>query len=72
MAEEQIHAVVELNRAETTPGACHSHNFCDQFGLLGLPAAQHYPVPEVGMALYGVPWDLAWNLTKGRDFHIAR
>ncbi|MBH2009096.1 MAG: hypothetical protein I8H71_05295 [Xanthomonadaceae bacterium] len=69
---EQMQAVVERNRAETALGACHSHDFYDQFcALRGLPVARHGLAAEVGMALYGVLWDQAWNLAKERDFHIA-
>lgn len=72
LTEEQKQAVVERNRAETVPGARHSHNFCDQSGALrGLPAARHGPAAEVDMALYDVLWDQAWNLAKGPDFRIA-
>jgi hypothetical protein len=29
LIEEQMQAVVERNRAERAPRACHSHDFCD-------------------------------------------
>lgn len=29
LTEEQLAEVVRLNLAETSPGICHSHDFCD-------------------------------------------
>ncbi|MBS0499410.1 MAG: hypothetical protein JSR74_03680 [Proteobacteria bacterium] len=65
LTEVQMQAVVERNRAETAPGACHSHDFCDANMVLYQVFLRH------GMDLYGALWDQAWNLAKGWDFRIA-
>lgn len=72
LTHAQMQAVVERNRAETAPGACHSHDFCDANIVLYEVFLWHGmdPVAEGGMDLYGALWDQAWNLAKARDFRI--
>lgn len=73
LTEAQMQAVVERNRAETAPGACHSHDFCDANMFLYDVFLRHGmdPAAEGGMDLYGSLWDQTWNLAKGQDFRIA-
>ena len=73
LTEEQMQAVVERNRAETVPGAGHSHDFCDANMVLYEVFLRHGmdPAAEGGMDLCRALWDEAWNLAKERDFRIA-
>ncbi len=73
LTEAQMQAVVERNQAETAPGACHSHDFCDANMVLYEVFLRHGmdPAAEGGMDLYGALWDKVWNMAKGRDFRIA-
>lgn len=73
LAAEKMQAVVERNRAETAPGACQSHDFCDASTALYEVLLRHRldPAAEGTMDLYGVLWDQAWSLATGRDFRIA-
>jgi hypothetical protein len=73
LGPEQMREVVERNRAETAPGVCHSHDFCDANMVLYEVIMRHGmdPVSEDGMEGHGALWDQAWNLAKSREFQIA-
>lgn len=72
LGPEQMRKVVERNRTETTPGICHSHDFCDANMVLYAVFLHHDmdPASEGGMELHGALWDQAWNLAKSRDFRV--
>lgn len=73
LGREQMREVFERNRAETAPGVCHSHDFCDANMVLYEVFMRHSidPVSEEGMERHGALWDQAWNLAKSREFRIA-
>lgn len=50
LTEEQMQAVVERNRAETAPGACHLHDFCDNRTTLDEVFLLHGMDPAAGAA----------------------
>jgi hypothetical protein len=68
----QKRKVVERNRAETAPRACHSHDFCDATMVVYAVFLRHRMdrASEGGMELHGALWDQAWNLAKSRDFRV--
>lgn len=51
LTEEQMQSISEGNHAETAPGACHQHDFCDSNMLLYEVFVRHGmdPAAEVGM-----------------------
>ena len=68
--EEQMAEVVRRNRAEASPGICHSHDFCDANMFL-YDVFMKYgmnPVEEGGMDRWGDLWDRAWNMAKASEF----
>ena len=71
LIEEQMVDVVRRNLAETSPGICHSHDFCDANMFL-YDVFMKYgmnPVEEGGMDRWGDLWDRAWNTAKGAGFN---
>lgn len=73
LTPEQMEEVVERNSSETSPGICHSHDFCDAnmflhevFMKFGMDVAD-----EGGMEKYGYLWDQAWNLAKSHGFQLT-
>lgn len=70
LTEDQMTEIIRRNLAETSPGICHSHDFCDANMFL-YDVFMKYgmnPVEEGGMGRWGGLWDSAWNLAKGRGF----
>lgn len=71
LTEEQMVEIVRRNLAETSPGICHSHDFCDANMFL-YDVFMKYgmnPVEEGGMDRWGDLWDDAWNMAKGAGFN---
>ena len=72
LSDEQMAEVVRRNRAELSPGICHSHDFCDANMFL-YDVFMKYgmnPVEEGGMDRWGELWDRAWNMAKAAEFKI--
>ena len=72
LTPEQMEQVVERNRAEKSPGVCHSHDFCDANMFL-YDVFMKYgmnPVEEGGMDRWGDLWDRSWNMAKAAEFKI--
>lgn len=55
LGPEQMREVVERNRAETAPGVCHSHDFCDANMVIYAVFLRHGmdPASEKGMERHG-------------------
>ncbi len=72
ITEEQMAEVIRRNRAEASPGICHSHDFCDANMFL-YDVFMKYgmnPVEEGGLDRWGDLWDRAWNMAKAAEFKI--
>jgi len=70
LTEVQMAEVVRLNRAEHSPGVCHSHDFCDANMVLYEVFMQYgmNPVAGGGLDRWGDLWDRSWNLAKAAGF----
>lgn len=74
LTSDQMRQVVERNQAETNPGVCHSHDFCDAnivmhevFMARGLDlSAEDCPPEWVDL------WNRAWDLAKARGFRMFK
>ena len=73
LTAEQMSEVLARNRAETHPGICHTHDFCDAnmvmhevFLSYGIDCAD-----QGSMDKWGQVWDAAWSLAKARAFHVC-
>ncbi len=66
--------MVERNRAETGPGVCHSHDFCDANMVVYAVFLRHgmAPASEEGMERQGALRDQAWNLANRRGTFESR
>lgn len=64
--------VVERNRAEMAPRACHSHDFCDVNTVDYAVFLRHGtdPVREEAMERQRALSEQAWNLASARDFRV--
>ena len=73
LGPHNMREVVERNRAETAPGCCHSHDFCDANMVLYEVFLRHgmSPATEEGMERHGALWNQTWNLAKSREFRVA-
>ncbi len=73
LTEEQIAEVVRRNLAETSPGICHSHDFCDANMVLHEVFMKYgmNPVEEGGMDRWGDLWNRTWNMAKGSGFKVS-
>lgn len=70
LTAEQMEQVIQRNAAETHPGICHSHDFCDA-NMAMLEAAELFGLDcdscihdEAANRL----WNAAWNLAKAKAF----
>lgn len=72
LSKEELKELVLRNRTETTPGICHSHDFCDANMLLHEVFLKHGMdiADEGGRERWGEMWDAAWNLAKSKEFWI--
>ena len=70
LTEEQMAEVVQLNCAETSPGICHSHDFCDANMVLYDVFMKNgmNPVEEGGIDRWGALWNRTWNMAKESEF----
>lgn len=71
LTEEQMVEIIRRNLAETLPGICHSHDFCDANMFL-YDVFMKYgmnPVEEGGMDRWGNLWDRTWNMAKDAGFN---
>lgn len=62
--------VVRRNRAEVSPGICHSHDFCDA-NMFRYDVFMKYGmnlVEEGCMYRWGDLWDRSWNMAKAARF----
>lgn len=74
LSAEQMKSVVSLNREETNPHVCHSHDFCDANMVL------HEVFMRRGMDLSDEArtdrltdlWNQTWDLAKSRDFRMFK
>lgn len=73
ITEEKMAEVVRRNRAEASPGICHSHDFCDANMFLYDVFTKYgmNPVDEGGLDRWGDLWDRAWNMAKANEFKIG-
>lgn len=72
LTSEQMALVIARNLAQTRPGICHTHDFCDANVVLHDVFLAHGmdPADEGGMEKWGALWDAVWNLAKTREFRI--
>jgi aminoglycoside phosphotransferase len=74
LTPEQMEQVVSRNDAETHPGVCHSHDFCDANMVLHEVFVRHGMdvVDEGGMERWADLWNATWNLAKSRGFRMFK
>jgi hypothetical protein len=74
LTPEQMRQVVERNLAETDPGVCHSHDFCDANMVLHEVFMQHGMdlAKEDTPAAWVDLWNRTWNLAKARGFRMLK
>lgn len=72
LTSEQMSEVRARNAAESHPGICHTHDFCDANVVLHEVFLSYgiNPADRGGMDKWGPLWDAAWNLAKAREFHV--
>lgn len=70
LSSEEMNDLVKKNKSETTPGICHSHDYCDANMVLHVVFMKHGMdiADEGGRERWGEVWDSAWNLAKSNDF----
>lgn len=69
LTPEQMEQVVERNRAEKSPGVCHSHDFCDaNMAMLGAFEALGVPDPDVDDPAVLKLWSDAWDIAFKNEF----
>lgn len=69
LTPEQMEEVNKRNAAETSPGVCHSHDFCDaNEAMLEAYAKQMCP-DEMGTPESLSAWDAAWHLARQHEFN---
>ena len=72
LTSEQMNEIRVRNVAESHPGICHTHDFCDANVVLHEIFLSHGidPADEGGVDKWGPLWNAAWNLAKASEFHV--
>jgi len=72
ISTDEMMDLVWKNRTETSPGICHSHDYCDANMVLHEVFLKHGMdiADEGGRERWGGAWDAAWNLAKSKLFWI--
>ena len=72
LSSVEMKEVVQKNKAELSPGICHSHDYCDTNMVLHNVFLKHGMdiADEGGRERWGEMWDAAWNLAQSNDFWV--
>lgn len=72
---ESVQNVVKLNKLETNPGVCHSHDFCDANMAMIEAVSNVTGIPEMDCYItddsHHVAINKAWDLAKENGFYLV-